>query len=137
LEPEERRTIIILLITLILALYLMFLTWNSSSFMDVWPLEGIFWETVAVVVAISLLSYLLFDNRASVIILLITQAFLVVVLPILKYPNALSITGLGIAQPIIRLLSGLLPMAMSIQLEFYIIPTTTDIILVTVSYLLY
>jgi hypothetical protein len=93
LEPEERRIIIILLITLILALYLMFLTWNSSSFIDVWPLEGIFWETVAVIVAISLLSYLLFDNRTSVIILLITQTFLVVVLPILKYPNALSITG--------------------------------------------
>jgi len=93
MKPEERRTIIILLITLILALYLMFLTWNSSSFIDVWPLEGIFWETVAVIVAISLLSYLLFDYRASVIIPLITQAFLVVVLPVLKYPNALSITG--------------------------------------------
>jgi len=93
MKPEERRTIIILLITLILALYLMFLTWNSSSFIDIWPLEGIFWETVAVIVAISLLSYLLFGDRASVIIPLITQAFLVVVLPVLKYPNALSITG--------------------------------------------
>jgi hypothetical protein len=93
LEPEERRIIIILLITLILALYLMFLTWNSSSFIDIWPLKGIFWETVAVIVATSLLSYLLFDNRASVIIFLITQAFLVVVLPVLKYPNTLSITG--------------------------------------------
>jgi hypothetical protein len=93
LEPEERRTIIILLITLILALYLMFLTWNSSSFIDVWPLRGIFWETIVVIAAITLLSYLLFDSRASVIIPLITQAFLVVVLPVLKYPNALNITG--------------------------------------------
>jgi len=93
LEPEERRIIIILLITLVLALYLMFLTWNSSSFVDVWPLRGIFWETIVVIAAITLLSYLLFDSRASVIIPLITQAFLVVVLPVLKYPNALSITG--------------------------------------------
>jgi len=93
LGPEERKTIIILLITLILILYLMFLTWNSSSFIDVWPLKGIFWEMVVVIVAITSLSYLLFDSRASVIIPLITQVFLVVVLPILKYPNALSITG--------------------------------------------
>jgi hypothetical protein len=93
LEPEERRIIIILLITLVLALYLMFLTWNSSSFVDVWPLRGIFWETIVVIAAITLLSYLLFDSRASVIIPLITQVFLVVVLPVLKYPNALSITG--------------------------------------------
>ena len=92
MEPEERRIIIILLITLVLALYLMFLTWNSSSFVDVWPLRGIFWETIVVIAAITLLSYLLFDSRASVIIPLITQAFLVVVLPVLKYPNALSIT---------------------------------------------
>ncbi len=93
IKPEMRRTIIILLITLIFALYLMFLTWTSSSFIDTWPLEGIFWETVAVIVTISLLSYLLFDDRASVIIPLITQAFLEVVVPILKYPNTLSITG--------------------------------------------
>jgi len=66
-------------------------------FIDVWPLEGIFWETVATIIAICLLSYFLFDDRTSVIILLITQSFLVVVLPVLKYPNALSITGLGTA----------------------------------------
>jgi hypothetical protein len=62
-------------------------------FIDVWPLEGIFWEMVATIIAICLLSYFLFDDRTSVIILLITQAFLVVVPPVLKYPNAPSITG--------------------------------------------
>jgi hypothetical protein len=90
---EGRRVFPVLSITIVLALYLVFLTWSSSPFIGVWPLEGIFWETVAVIVAISLLSYLLFDSRASIIIPLITQAFLVVVLPVLKHPNTLNITG--------------------------------------------
>ena len=90
---EDRRALSVLSITIVLALYLIFLTWNSSPFIGVWPLEGIFWETVAVIVVISLLSYLLFDSRASIIIPLITQAFLVVVLPVLKHPNTLNITG--------------------------------------------
>jgi len=93
LTLKNRRALSVLSITIVLALYLVFLTWRSSSFIDVWPLEGIFWETVAVIVAISLLSYLLFDSRASIIIPLIIQAFLVVVLPVLKYPNTLNITG--------------------------------------------
>jgi hypothetical protein len=93
LTLEDRRALSVLSITIVLALYLIFLTWNSSPFIGVWPLEGIFWETVAVIVAISLLSYLLFDSRASIIIPLITQAFLVVVLPVLKHPNTLNITG--------------------------------------------
>jgi hypothetical protein len=90
---EGRRVFPVISITIVLALYLVFLTWSSSPFIGVWPLEGIFWETVAVIVAISLLSYLLFDSRASIIVPLITQAFLVVVLPVLKHPNTLNITG--------------------------------------------
>jgi len=93
LTLEDRRALSVLSITIVLALYLIFLTWNSSPFIGVWPLEGIFWETVAVIVAISLLSYLLFNSRASIIIPLITQTFLVVVLPVLKHPNTLNITG--------------------------------------------
>ena len=93
LALEDRGALFVLSITIVLALYLVFLTWSSSPFIGVWPLEGIFWETVAVIVAISLLSYLLFDSRASIIIPLITQAFLAVVLPVLKHPNTLNITG--------------------------------------------
>jgi len=88
-----RKGLFVLSITIVLGLYLVFLTWSSSPFIGVWPLKGIFWETVAVIVAISLLSYLPFSSRASIIIPLITQAFLAVVLPVLKHPNILNITG--------------------------------------------
>jgi len=90
---EDRGTLPVLSITIVLALYLVFLVMNSTSFIDVWPLEGIFWETIAVIVVINLLSCLLFDNKASVSIPLVTEAFLIVVIPVLKYPNVLNIIG--------------------------------------------
>jgi glycosyltransferase involved in cell wall biosynthesis len=70
------------------------LSWKSTPFIDVWPLEGIFWETVAVIAVISLLSYKLFNKiTARLLIFLGIQALLIVVLPVLKYPNALNIMG--------------------------------------------
>jgi len=84
---------IVLLITSFLSLYLLFLAWKSSPFIDLWPLGGIFWETAIVIIVVSLLSYMLFKNRSSVIITLITEVFLVVVIPVLKNPNMLNLTG--------------------------------------------
>ena len=86
-------SLVILLITL--SMYLVFVTWNSSPLIDVWPLEGILWETIATVVIVVMLSWVLFQSRAFIIVPLITLAFLVVVIPVLKYPNELSITGSG------------------------------------------
>jgi len=88
-----RDLIIVLVITVMLSFYLLFVTWNSSPFVDVWPLKGLFWETVAVIVMVTILSCMLFRGTASIIIPLTTQAFLVVVIPVLKYPNALNIVG--------------------------------------------
>lgn len=91
---RERRTVAVLLISIIFVLYMILVTWNSSSSIEVWPLEGIFWETVIVIVIIGLLSYLVSsDIRASVIIPLTIQTTLVIFIPVLKYPNALNIVG--------------------------------------------
>jgi len=90
---KRNKTFTIFILTIALGVYLIFLTRNSRAFVDVWPLEGVFWETTAVIIAITLLSYILFRGRASVIIPLITLAFLVVVIPVLKLPNALNLTG--------------------------------------------
>jgi len=38
LTLEDRRALSVLSITIVLALYLIFLTWRSSPFIDVWPL---------------------------------------------------------------------------------------------------
>jgi len=88
-----RDFIIVLVMTAVLSFYLLFVTWNSSPFVDVWPLEGLFWETVAVIIMVTILSCMLFQGSASLIIPLVTQVFLVVVIPVLKYPNALNIVG--------------------------------------------
>jgi hypothetical protein len=90
---DKRIVLILLLVVATLALYLTYLRWNFSPYIDIWPLGEIFWETSFLLVLISLLSYLLFDSNASIIIPLITQAFLVVVIPVLRHPNTLSITG--------------------------------------------
>jgi len=88
-----RDLIAILAIIVILSFNLLFVIWNSSPFVDVWPLEGLFWETVAVVIMVAILSCMLFRGSVSIIIPLIIQVFLVVVVPVLKYPNALNIVG--------------------------------------------
>jgi len=93
MASERRRSLVILLMTITLSVHLLFVSWNSSPFVDVWPLEGVLWETVVVVIAIAMLSGILFHNRASIIVPLITLAFLVVVVPVFKHPNALSIIG--------------------------------------------
>jgi len=83
----------VLLITSVLSLYLLFLTWKSSPFIDLWPLGGIFWETAIVIIVVSLFSYMLFKSGSSIIIPLITEVFLVVAIPVLKNPNMLNLTG--------------------------------------------
>jgi hypothetical protein len=91
---DKKEVFVIILITTFLALYLLLLSWKFTPFIDAWPLEGIFWETVAVIAVISLLSYKLFNKiTARLLIFLGIQAFLIVVLPVLKYPNALNIVG--------------------------------------------
>jgi hypothetical protein len=73
--------------------YILFLTESSRQLIDVWPLEGVFWETTITILAVTMLSYMLFRSWASVIFSSSIQAFLVVLLPVLKYPNALNIIG--------------------------------------------
>ena len=91
---NKKEVFVIISITTSLALYLLFLSWKSTPFIGAWPLEGIFWETVAVIVVISLLSHKLFNKiTARLLIFLGIQAFLIVVLPVLKHPNALNIIG--------------------------------------------
>ena len=92
---EKIKGFFVLLIIGTLLFYLLLIVWNSSPFIDVWPLEGIFWETVAVVLVVTILSCVLFQSRASIIIPLITQVFLIVMIPVLKYPNALNIIGIS------------------------------------------
>jgi len=95
MASERGRSLVVLLMTISLSMYLLFVAWNSSPFINVWPLEGILWETVVAAIAIVTLSWMLFQSRASIIVPLITLAFLVVVVPVFKYPNALSIIGPG------------------------------------------
>ena len=93
MASKKGRCLAVLSMTITLFTYLLSVTWNSSPFIDVWPLEGILWETIATIIIIVMLSWILFQSRASIIVPLITLAFLVVVIPVLKYPNALSIIG--------------------------------------------
>jgi len=90
---ERGRSLVVLLMTISLSVYLFFVVWNSSPLIDVWSLEGILWETVVAVIAITMLSWMLFQSRASIIVSLITLAFLVVVVPVLRHPNTLNIIG--------------------------------------------
>jgi len=90
---ERRQGLVVLLMTISLSTYLLFVTWNSSPFIGVWPLEGILWETVVVIMAITMFSWLLFQSKASIIVSLIVLTFLVVIIPVFKYLNALSIIG--------------------------------------------
>lgn len=90
----EYKGLLAILATMItLTSYMVFLIESSRQFIDVWPLEGVFWETTITILALSMLSYILFRNWASVIFSLSVQVFLVILLPVLKYPNALNIIG--------------------------------------------
>jgi hypothetical protein len=90
---KKGKNFVVPLMTIALIFYLTLLTLKSTSFIDVWPLQRIFWETISIIM-ISLLSYILFNNKSSVIIPLTIQVFLVVIIPVLMYPNALNIAGL-------------------------------------------
>ena len=94
---EGRKILVVLTIFSTLSIYLVSLTWRSSPFIDVWPLEGILWDTVVIIITITLLSYILFRSSGSTftspIIALLIQAFLVVIIPILKHPNSLNLIG--------------------------------------------
>jgi len=84
---------LILFLIAILSAYLVFIARNPQALIGVWPLEGIFWETTATILVITLLSYMLFRNLASVIVASIIQVFTVVILPVLRYPNTLNLIG--------------------------------------------
>jgi hypothetical protein len=88
-----KRLSIILAMMITLSVYVVHLIKSSRSLIDVWPLEGIFWETTITILVVAMLSYMLFRSWASVVLSLTVQAFLVVLLPVLKYPNALNIIG--------------------------------------------
>jgi len=95
MTSKRGHDLVVLLMTISLSTYLLFVIWNSSPFIDVWSLEGILWETFVVVIAIAMFSWLLFQSRASTIVPLILLSFLAVIIPALKYPNALDIIGPG------------------------------------------
>lgn len=90
---RHKGSLIVLFMTIALTIYFIFLTRNSRVLIDVWPLEGIFWETAITIIVLTLLSYLLFRNLSLIIFSLSIQAFLVILIPVLKYPNALNIIG--------------------------------------------
>ena len=93
MASKKGHILVILLITITLFIYFLFVAWNSSPFIDVWPLEGILWETIATVIIVTMLSWILFQSRAFIIVPLITLVFLVIMIPVLRYPNALNIIG--------------------------------------------
>jgi hypothetical protein len=83
----------ILLITIILAQYLMFATMKSNTLIDVWPLEGILVESVMVLLIIVTLSYMFLHSTIFLILILIMQTFLMIIVPVLKYPVPINIVG--------------------------------------------
>lgn len=90
---KHKGSLIVLAMTATLSTYFLFLTRSSRTFLDVWLLEGIFWETLITILVICFLSYMLFRSLSSVISFLTIQVFLVILIPVLKYPNELNIIG--------------------------------------------
>ncbi len=90
---EKKGSFAFILITAVLFLYLLLINWSSKPFIDIWPLEGILWKTIVTIVVVAILSCILLRNGVSIIIPVIIQTFLVVVIPVLRYPNSLNIIG--------------------------------------------
>jgi len=91
---REKTTIItISLLTLVFVAYFLNLIHNSKAFVDAWVLEGILWPSLTLLIIIALLSYLLFPNKKAVVFSLSIYTFLIIILPILKYPNKINIVG--------------------------------------------
>ena len=87
------RFVFVLLIAITLFFYFLWVILNARPFIDVWPLEGILWETIAILTVILIFSLASFRKEAFVAVSLTIQVFLVVTIPVLKYSNALNIVG--------------------------------------------
>lgn len=92
---RNSRLLSLLLFGTVLTLYFGLLSFKALCFVDVWPLEGVWFATSIVVAIVALTSWYAFPRSvASLVISSIVFATLVVFIPVLKYFNDFGLYGL-------------------------------------------